>query len=81
MQRTKTQTMLLLIYGSSDFAPTVIELVKACGHDPIGIVDDFNEKIGILGSLAELTLSHPPADFGISLAIGYKDFGGRWAAW
>lgn len=73
--------MRLLIYGSGDFALTVIELVKACGHEPIGMVDDFNQKSGILGSLAEVTRSHPSADFGIALAIGYKDLGGRWAAW
>lgn len=73
--------MRLLIYGSSDFAPTVIDLVKACGHEPIGMVDDFNEKIGIIGSLAMVTRSHPPSSFGIALAIGYKDLGRRWAAW
>ena len=73
--------MQILIYGSSDFAPTVIELARACGHEPVGMVDDFNQKEGVLGSLAEVTRSHPPAAFGMALAIGYKDLAGRWAAW
>ncbi len=73
--------MRLLIYGSGDFAPTVIELARACGHEPVGLVNDFHQGSEILGSLEAVTLSHPPKDYGIALAIGYNNLAGRWAAW
>lgn len=73
--------MRLLIYGSSDFAPTVIELARACGHEPVGLVDDLLQKPEVLGNLATVIRSHPPADYGIALAIGYRNLAGRWAAW
>src|SRR5674476_172296 len=73
--------MRLLIYGSKDFAPTVIELARACGHEPVGLVDDIHQGPEILGSLEAVTRSHPPSDYGIALAIGYNNLAGRWAAW
>lgn len=73
--------MRLLIYGSGDFAQTVIELVRACDHEPIGMVDDTRQGSGILGNLEAVTRSHPPSDYGIVLAIGYKNLAGRWLAW
>ena len=73
--------MRLLIYGSSDFAPTVIELVRACGHEAVGLVDDTRPGPEILGSLEQVTRSHRPGDYGIALAIGYKNLAGRWLAW
>ena len=73
--------MRLLIYGSSDFAPTVIELVRACGHEAVGLIDDTRLGFNVLGSLEQVTLTHPPVDYGIALAIGYKNLAGRWAAW
>ena len=73
--------MRLLIYGSSDFAPTVIELVRACGHEPVGMIDDTRQGPEILGSLDEVARSHPSTDYGIALAIGYKNLSGRWKAW
>ena len=73
--------MRLLIYGSGDFALTVIELAKACGHEPVGLVDDMNDGPEILGSLEAVTRSHPPDRHGIALAIGYNNLAGRWAAW
>ena len=73
--------MRLLIYGSGDFAPTVIELVKACGHEAVGLVDDMNDGPEILGTFETVTRSHPPDSHGIALAIGYKNLPGRWAAW
>ena len=73
--------MRLLIYGSSDFAPTVIELVRACGHEPAGLVDDVRHGPGILGSLEAVMRTHSPEHYGIALAIGYNDLTGRWAAW
>jgi acetyltransferase-like isoleucine patch superfamily enzyme len=76
-----TLAVRLLIYGSGDFAPTVIELAKACGHEPIGLVDDFNRGPEILGTLETVTRSHPPGEHGIALAIGYNNLAGRWGAW
>ena len=73
--------MRLLIYGSKDFAPTVIELVRSCGHEPVGLVDDFNQGTEILGSLNEVMYSHPQTEYGFALAIGYKNLDARWAAW
>ena len=73
--------MRLLIYGSGDFSPTVIELVRACGHEAVGSIDDFCQEPEILGGLEAVQRSHPPRDYGIALAIGYKDLPGRWAAY
>lgn len=73
--------MRLLIYGSSDFAPTVIELVRACGHEVVGLVDDTRPGPEIIGSLEQVTRSHPPGNYGIALAIGYKNLAERWLAW
>jgi sugar O-acyltransferase (sialic acid O-acetyltransferase NeuD family) len=73
--------MRLLIYGSKDFSPTVIELARACGHEPVGLVDDIHQGSQILGSLEAVTRSHPPGDYGIALAIGYNNLTGRWMAW
>lgn len=73
--------MRLLIYGSRDFAATVAELVRHCGHEAIGMVDDYNSGPGILGSLDAVTRTHPPSGYGIVMAIGYTDIPARWAAW
>jgi sugar O-acyltransferase (sialic acid O-acetyltransferase NeuD family) len=73
--------MRLLIYGSGDFAPTVIELLRACGHEPVGLVDDFSQGANIFGSLKQVTSSHPPSKYGMAMAIGYNDLKSRWLAW
>jgi acetyltransferase-like isoleucine patch superfamily enzyme len=73
--------MRLLIYGSGVFASTVSELVRACGHESVGMMDDFNHCSEVLGGLVDTIGSHPPSDFGVAMAIGYKDLAGRWEAW
>lgn len=73
--------MRLLIYGSKEFALTVAELVRHCGHETAGMVDDYNSDSGTLGSLADVTRSHPPTEYGIAIAIGYNNIQARWAAW
>lgn len=73
--------MRVLIYGSGDFALTVMELVRACGHEPVGFIDDFNQSSTMLGSLESVTCSHPPNDYGIAMAIGYNNLAARWTAW
>lgn len=73
--------MKLLIYGASDFAHTVVELAQSCGHEVVGLIDDFSQKPGVLGTLAQITSSHPPSAYGLAMAIGYNDLNARWAAW
>ena len=73
--------MRLLIYGSKEFAATVAELVRHCGHEVAGMVDDFKRGPNILGNLDEVSRSHPPSDYGVAMAIGYTNIPARWAAW
>jgi sugar O-acyltransferase (sialic acid O-acetyltransferase NeuD family) len=73
--------MRLLIYGSKDFAATVADLARHCGHEVAGMVDDFNAGPGILGDFTAVTRTHPPSGYGIAMAIGYSNIPARWAAW
>jgi UDP-3-O-[3-hydroxymyristoyl] glucosamine N-acyltransferase len=73
--------MKLLIIGSRDFAQTVAALTRNCGHEPCGFVDDFNTGDGIVGSCNSILRSHPPAVYGVAIAIGYKQLPARWKAW
>jgi sugar O-acyltransferase (sialic acid O-acetyltransferase NeuD family) len=73
--------MRLLIYGSKDFAATVADLVRYCGHEVVGMVDDYDSGPGILGNLNSVSKSHPPSEYGIVMAIGYSNISARWAAW
>jgi len=73
--------MRILIYGSKDFALTVAELVRHCGHEAAGFVDDFDKGQRIIGTLEEVTRSHPRSDFAFALAIGYSNLVERWRAW
>lgn len=73
--------MRLLLYGSKDFAATVAELVRHCGHEVVGLVDDFNAGPGILGSLDMVSRTHPASEYGIVMAIGYSNIPARWVAW
>ena len=73
--------MRLLIYGSKEFAATVGELVRHCGHEVAGMVDDYSSGPGILGDLSSVIHSHPPTEYGVAMAIGYTNISARWAAW
>jgi len=73
--------MRVLIYGSQEFGATVTELVRHCGHEVVGMVDDFSTANGVLGTLDSVIETHPPGEFGIALAIGYKNLRARWSAW
>lgn len=73
--------MRLLLYGARDFARTVAELVRHCGHEVAGMIDDFDEGPGIVGSLASAAERYPPSEYGIAMAIGYSDLPQRWARW
>ncbi len=43
--------MQLLLYGSRDFAWTVAELLRHCGHETAGMIDDNNARLDIVGTL------------------------------
>src|SRR5438874_2168480 len=80
-ERAVSGRMRILIYGSKDFALTVAELVRHCGHEAAGFVDDFDKGQRIIGTLEEVTRSHPRSDFAFALAIGYSNLVERWRAW
>ena len=73
--------MRVLIYGSKEFALTVTELVRHCGHEPVGMVDDFNDGPGIVGNLESVASTYPPSEYGFAVAIGYLNLTARWSAW
>lgn len=73
--------MKLLIFGSREFAPTVFDLIRHCGHEQVGMIDDFNTGPGILGSFEAVRITHPPSEHGVALAIGYSNLNARWQAW
>lgn len=71
----------ILIYGSKEFSLTVAELAVDCGYVIEGYVDDFNTGPHILGSLEQVSKTHPAADYSIAIAVGYNNLPARWAAW
>lgn len=73
--------MKLLIYGAGDFSSTVVALARCCGHDVVGLVDDTGRNELALGNFDQVRVSHPAADHGVALAIGYNNLPARWAAW
>lgn len=73
--------MKLLVYGSQDFAQTVAALAVDCGYVIAGFVDDFNQGTGVVGTSKSIRLSHPPQNFSIVMAIGYKNLPARLVAW
>lgn len=73
--------MRILIYGSKEFAQTVAELVRHCGHELSGMVDDYNAGAHILGGLDEVSHAYPPSVYAVALGIGYADLQARWRAW
>lgn len=73
--------MQVLVYGSREFAQTVAELIVDCGHEVAGFIDDFSHGPHILGTLEQVRGSHPPAHYGIAIAIGYNNLPARWESW
>jgi sugar O-acyltransferase (sialic acid O-acetyltransferase NeuD family) len=71
----------LLLYGSTQFSTTVRELARHCGFEVAGVIDQHSSGNKILGSFEEVTLSHPPGDYAMALAVGYRDLAARWQAW
>ena len=73
--------MRLLIYGSKEFASTVADLARHCGHNVVGLVDDFNTSVDIVGNLDSVATKFSPTEYGFALAIGYSNIPARWKAW
>lgn len=73
--------MKLLLYGSQTYSDTLAELAQDCGHDVVGKIDDAGPGPGILGTLSEISNTHPAGKYGIVLAIGYSNLTARWKAW
>ena len=73
--------MKFLLYGSKDFASTVAELVRHCGHEVVGMIDDFSSGPSILGPLTYVRKTHPPSGHVIAMAIGYNNLPARWNVW
>ena len=73
--------MRLLIYGSREFAKTVAELIRHCGHEATGMVDDYNSGRGIVGTFQSIVSSHGPSEYGFALGIGYSNIPARWKIW
>ena len=73
--------MRLILYGSRDFAATVGELARHCGHEVVGRVDDYETGPDIIGPYDCALASHPPTGYGFALAIGCNNLPARWAVW
>jgi sugar O-acyltransferase (sialic acid O-acetyltransferase NeuD family) len=69
--------MKLLLYGSREFAATVEELVRDCGHETAGMLDDQRRGPGIVGSLQSASRDYPPSEFSMAIAIGYSNLAAR----
>lgn len=70
--------MRLLVYGSGDLGRVARDLLARCGHEFAGFVNDFEREEGVLGGFEEVRQRHRPGEFGVVLAVGYKDLAARW---
>ena len=74
--------MRFLIYGSRSFARTVTALIESCGHQVLGMLDDYSPTApGVLGTFEDACRNHSRAAVVMALAIGYNDLDARWRAW
>lgn len=71
----------ILIYGSRDFGQVVKALVKSCGHEFSGFIDDFNTGGEIVGNFSEVCNTFLPEQYEIVIAIGYNNLKERWKAY
>jgi sugar O-acyltransferase (sialic acid O-acetyltransferase NeuD family) len=68
----------LLVYGSSEFGAVLRDVLADCGHQFAGFVDDvYPDNPGVVGAFAAARASHPPGEYGLVLAIGYKHLEAR----
>ena len=72
--------MRLLVYGSGEFGVLVRDLLECCGHEFAGYINDFTAGPGIRGTYEHCKNEYPPREYGIAVAIGYRDLAARWRA-
>lgn len=71
--------MKLLVYGAGDFGRLARELLRQCGHEFAGFIDDWNPAAaGVLGAFDAVRDRHAPGTHGVVLAVGYRDLAARW---
>ena len=70
--------MKVLVYGSSELGQVVKNLVKVCGHDFEGFIDDYKEGDLVIGTYEYIKTQSQYKWHGIAIAIGYKDLAKRW---
>lgn len=70
--------MKLLVYGSTAFGAILRDLVGLCGHQFSGFIDDVFSGPSVLGDYAAARSKCPPGEFGVVMAIGYRDLAARW---
>jgi sugar O-acyltransferase (sialic acid O-acetyltransferase NeuD family) len=68
----------LLVYGSAAFGTILRDLVGLCGHQFSGFIDDVYGGPDVVGEYAAARSKCPPGEFGVVLAIGYRDLDARW---
>lgn len=57
------------------------DLVHHCGHETLGMVDDFNQGQGIIGNFEFAIERYPPSEAGFAIAVGYSNIFARWSIW
>jgi acetyltransferase-like isoleucine patch superfamily enzyme len=67
----------LLVYGSGDLGKVARDLLARCGHEFAGYVNDFERGADVLGGFDEVQPAHGPGQFGMVLAVGYRDLAAR----
>ncbi len=70
--------MKLLVYGSREFGRVLKSLVIDCGYDFGGFIDDFSTGEEIIGTYQNVLKKYSSKNFGIVIAIGYKNLVARW---
>jgi sugar O-acyltransferase (sialic acid O-acetyltransferase NeuD family) len=69
----------LLVYGSVDFGRVLRDVLGACGHEFAGYIDDVRAgEAEVLGAFEAVRERCPPREFGVVIAVGYKDLAARW---
>ena len=69
--------MRLIVYGSGDLGRVARDLLARCGHEFAGFVNDFEPGADVLGGFDEVQRVHEPGEFGMVLAVGYRDLAAR----
>ena len=63
----------LLVYGTSSFSHVVVELAKLLEYKIAGYIDDYRQGVANVFSSQDAFARFAPKEFGIALAVGYKD--------